>query len=137
MRISDWSSDVCSSDLHEGVLRVQRVDLGHLGEPQQAVLVVERLRLEAPMLLEGVGAGADLAAAEIEDAQAGLAGAVHDSPVYEVVGGKVPGRPAAAALVGQQPDAETAGGHAGARTAVLHNCTHSVGDADSRQEPHP
>src|SRR3546814_11308166 len=81
MRISDWSSDVCSSDL--------------------PVLVKERRRLEAPVHLEGIGAGADLAAAEIEDAPSRLAGAPHHSPVHEVVGGVNPGRPAPAAIVGQ------------------------------------
>src|SRR3546814_10238566 len=51
MRISDWSSDVCSSDLEgpgrEGVGRVARVHDGQLGRESLVLEVgVERLELE-------------------------------------------------------------------------------------------
>ena len=48
------------------VLGVGRVVLRHRVALVQAVLVVQRRRLEAPVLLEGVGAGALLAAAVVE-----------------------------------------------------------------------
>src|SRR3546814_6483575 len=57
MRISDWSSDVCSSDLAIGGLSV--------GEPKEDMMrilahVTPRLPTEAPRYLMGVGTPEDL-----------------------------------------------------------------------------
>src|SRR3546814_20880716 len=46
MRISDWSSDVCSSDLHDEVVIVELADLDQAGlDAVPAVLVVQHHRL--------------------------------------------------------------------------------------------
>src|SRR3954447_2180464 len=51
----------------EAILRVQGIDVRHLPGADQPVLVVERLRLEAPEALVVVGPGPDLAAPEVEE----------------------------------------------------------------------
>src|SRR3546814_1415988 len=45
MRISDWSSDVCSSDLHAGLeaLTVARLDTDDIGENDVAMAIAQRL----------------------------------------------------------------------------------------------
>src|SRR3546814_2151126 len=43
MRISDWSSDVCSSDLHDGVAEARSVFLAGLNSPFGMTLVGDSL----------------------------------------------------------------------------------------------
>src|ERR1051325_827583 len=63
------------------VFRVERIVLRDARAAVEAVLVGERRGLEAPVALEVEGAGALLAAAEVEDAHAFLARAAHQLPV--------------------------------------------------------
>src|SRR3546814_19102662 len=72
-RVGDRQRQALPGSDHQGILGVQWVDRRHVVEAQEPVLVKERRRLEAPVHLEGIGAGADLAAAEIEDAPSRLA----------------------------------------------------------------
>src|SRR6185503_595634 len=65
------------------VFRVERIVLRDARAAVEAVLVGERRGLEAPVALEVEGAGALLAAAEVEDAHAFLARAAHQLPVLE------------------------------------------------------
>src|SRR3546814_9468656 len=67
MRISDWSSDVCSSDLLVGDLLVARLVLDHIG------LVAHRESVHAPAeRLHGDGeTGAGVAAKHRPDGDAG------------------------------------------------------------------
>ena len=58
---------------HQLVFRVDRVVVRQPGAGAQPVAVVQRLRLEPPVLLEVEGAGARLAAAEVEQPRAALA----------------------------------------------------------------
>src|SRR3546814_16870673 len=67
MRISDWSSDVCSSDLVEAVVRIiriaqaeidaERMGQGHVGQDRQFKFAIDfpdldsALRFENPLLL--------------------------------------------------------------------------------------
>src|SRR3546814_823377 len=63
MRISDWSSDVCSSDLH-GYLGVLRLDGGgHVGRRQLVLVQLERIHPDA----HGIAGPEDIDAADTLD----------------------------------------------------------------------
>src|SRR3546814_13691807 len=49
MRISDWSSDVCSSDLVDRAVRVVAVDAGHLAFGQRHVRAAVELLADVPV----------------------------------------------------------------------------------------
>src|SRR5262245_12284837 len=72
------------------ILRIERVRVRDLVPAQERVLVVQRLRLEAPVLLEVERTGAALAPAVVEDPAAALRAAAHQLPVLEVVCREVP-----------------------------------------------
>ena len=77
----------------------------------------KRLRLETPVLLERVRAGADLAAAVVEDLATALAGAPHQLPVLEVVGGEIARGQVVAGVIRQDLVAEIEAEHARQRLA--------------------
>src|SRR3546814_11525341 len=72
MRISDWSSDVCSSDLARGAERVRALDVGrapHLAEQANGAVLgddagaragEEGQRLRTPLLAHPLELGCDL-----------------------------------------------------------------------------
>src|SRR5688572_27063149 len=64
------------------ILRIQRVVVGDLARPHQVILVVQRRRLESPVALEVIGAGAALAASIVEHPHAALACPPHHFPVH-------------------------------------------------------
>src|SRR3546814_1843364 len=67
MRISDWSSDVCSSDLH-GYLGVLRLDGGgHVGRRQLVLVQLERIHPDA----HGIAGPEDIDAARSEERRVG------------------------------------------------------------------
>src|SRR5436305_5968008 len=66
------------------VLRVCRIVLGNSVAVVEAVFVMQRLRLEAPVLLECERSGSALAAAVVEDVQATLTGTAHELPILEI-----------------------------------------------------
>src|SRR3546814_19114397 len=68
MRISDWSSDVCSSDLMESALvihlaaafyPVAQIDIVEIGQPREADLFEHRQRSEAARLCLRIKEGID------------------------------------------------------------------------------
>src|SRR5262245_20929703 len=69
------------------ITRIGRAQIGELARLDQEVLVEQRLRLEAPVMLEIECAGAALAAAVVEDLQAALSRVLHHFPVHEIVAG--------------------------------------------------
>src|SRR3546814_17047389 len=82
MRISDWSSDVCSSDLHEAVgiipaahVRPRRRQPGVLTENLEQAIVVERqiMRMDAVVMFLHPAAAGQLDRAVIEFVQRFLA----------------------------------------------------------------
>ncbi len=83
------------------VFRIQGIDLGNGAEAEQPILVIERFRLKAPVFLEKIGAGSDLAAPEIEQGKAAFDGAPHDFPVHEIVRREPPRCRRAAAVIGK------------------------------------
>ena len=85
---------------------------------KQLILVSKRRRLEAPVLLEVERTGAALAASVVEDARAALAGAPHQLPVLEVVGGEIARVRGVAGVVRQHLVAEVEAHHAAQRSAV-------------------
>jgi hypothetical protein len=74
-----------------GVARVGRIDIRQDVDPDQPILIGDRTRLEAPMAFQVVGAGAQLAAAEVEDRATALDAAAHQRPTHQIVGGQGPG----------------------------------------------
>src|SRR3546814_9239301 len=68
MRISDWSSDVCSSDLHgSGGLAIQVADTGMGMKPEDIPqAMVPFGRLKAAEKIEGTGLGLPLAKELVE-----------------------------------------------------------------------
>ena len=78
------------------------------------------LRLKAPVLLEGEGAGIGLAAAEIEHPCAAvLRAAAHHLPVHHIGGGEAARFPRAAAVIGQYLLLEVEGEYRGDRPAIM------------------
>ncbi len=61
----------------------------------------DRLGREAPVLLEGEGSGASLAASEIEDLEAAQTGIAHEMPVDEIIGAETAHRRVRPRVVGQ------------------------------------
>src|SRR5512139_3205168 len=84
-RICDWHGQLAPKSDEGAVLGVERVVLWNALALEEHELVVQRRRLEAPVLLEVERAGAALAAAVVEELVAPLAGATHQLPVLEVV----------------------------------------------------
>src|SRR5262245_43824782 len=82
-------------------LGVERVQIGDLASRRKPELIDQRGWLKAPKGLEVIGAGAKLAAAEVEQTKAALAGAPHHLPVHEVVCRQAPRFSRAAAVIGQ------------------------------------
>src|SRR3546814_2645475 len=87
MRISDWSSDVCSSDLQAGVLdpvaQQPLVAIEHLALPQRAAEILELERL--PLHGHAADAADDLgkpvvAAAALREHQVAVERAIGDRP---------------------------------------------------------
>src|SRR3546814_18837770 len=62
MRISDWSSDVCSSDLAENDIAVLLFTSGTTGDPKAAVLRHANLTSYVMSTVEFLGAGEEEAA---------------------------------------------------------------------------
>ena len=83
------------------VLGIQRVVLGHARARISAVLVVQWLRLEPPVLLEVEGSGSVLAAAVVENAKPSFAGPTHQLPILEIVGSQLTRVGDVASVVGQ------------------------------------
>src|SRR5215470_8046367 len=94
------------------VLRVERVRVRNLVPAEKRVLVVQRLRVEAPVLLEVERAGAALAAAVVEDPATALAAAAHQLPVLEVVRRELPRVDVIPGVVRQHLVTEIEGEHA-------------------------
>src|SRR6185369_16299591 len=88
------------------VLRVGGVVLRNRFALEERVLVVQRRRLEAPVLLEVERARAALGAPVVEDANAALASAAHQLPVLEVVCGEIARGRQVARVIGQHFIAE-------------------------------
>ena len=82
------------------VFRVQRIVVRQRLGPVQLVFVGQVLGREAPVLLEVVGAGTELAAAEVEQAAAARGRGLHQVPVHEVVAGHFARQVHPAAVVG-------------------------------------
>src|SRR3546814_18783565 len=75
MRISDWSADVCSSDLDSGRLR-----RAELADESGADLVGDRLGLEGGCLLIEIGKADDEAVVLRHREQVGIRQALTDDP---------------------------------------------------------
>src|SRR3954453_11849551 len=90
----------------QGEFRIERVQLRDFLPRSQLELIDERGRFEPPVGFEIISAGADLAAAEIEDPAAPLAGAPHYLPIHEIVGGQPAGLAGASAVIRQDFVAE-------------------------------
>src|ERR1044071_8183635 len=103
------------------VLRVERIVLRDARAPVEAVLVGQRDGLETPVLLEVEGTGPLLAAAEVENADALLAGAAHQLPVLEVVGREIARLRAVAGVVRKDLIPEVEAQHGGQRLALGRN----------------
>src|SRR3546814_13076830 len=54
MRISDWSSDVCSSDLYTGVVGKWHINTPPRGYDRTAVLPGHGQYFDSPMIVDGV-----------------------------------------------------------------------------------
>src|SRR3546814_20742412 len=54
MRISDWSSDVCSSDLYTGVVGKWHINTPPRGYDRTAVLLGHGQYFDSPMIVDGV-----------------------------------------------------------------------------------
>src|SRR5437868_3958217 len=67
----------------ELVLRIKGIEIRNFLSFGRFVLVCKRCRLEAPIALERISAGTDLAAPEIEETISALAGAPHHLPRHE------------------------------------------------------
>src|SRR3546814_2753875 len=96
VRISDWSSDVCSSDLLFPEVDLQlvsgavRIGVARCVTRSEPARVGERLRLEAPILLVGKGAGSELRPPEIETRAALFARVTHQREIHQFVGAHPP-----------------------------------------------
>src|SRR5215510_6787972 len=99
------------------VLRIERVRVRDLVPAEERVLVVQRLRLEAPVPLEVERARAALAPAVVEDLAAALAAAAHQLPVLEVVCRELPSVDVIPCVVRQHLVAEIEREHARHRFA--------------------
>ncbi len=85
---------------------------GSFSALEQPELVNDGTRFEPPIVLEFVGAGAGLAAPEVEDGAAARHGVAHQRPVHIVVGPGAPGLIQAAGVIGQHPVTEEIAQHA-------------------------
>src|SRR5471032_2111815 len=106
------------------VFGIERIVVGHGVGRVQLVFVIQLRGFEAPVLLEVVGAGAALAAAEIEHAATAQAGAAHQFPVHEIVAGQFARLGRAAAVIGQHLVAEVEAQHAADGAAILGDGQH-------------
>src|SRR5688500_11534103 len=93
----------------EAVARAARVDVA-LRAPGR---IDEGAGLEAPILLEGEGPGAELGAAEVEAGAAAGGSMAHQREIKEVVGAKGPGLAGAAAPIGVDDPLEIEAEHRG------------------------
>src|SRR3546814_18569306 len=96
MRISDWSSDVCSSDLGAERINVaRRLAIG------RAHCIAERFRLEPPIFLERSSAGAYFRSSEIKACAAARSRMRHERDIHHVVSAESSRFLCATAPVGQ------------------------------------
>src|SRR5665213_1704511 len=69
----------------EPVFRIERIDLARLPPIRDPHRIGERTRLEPPILLERISAGADFRAAEVEAGAAAARGATHQFVIERLI----------------------------------------------------
>jgi sugar transferase (PEP-CTERM/EpsH1 system associated) len=84
--VGDWQGQAAPCLDHSPVLGIGRVEVGQAAGSNQPVVVGDRTRLEAPVALEAEGAGAALAAPEIEHGAPVVGSPAHQLPIHQVIG---------------------------------------------------
>ena len=69
----------------ETVLWIEGIDVWDITRTDEKILVVQRLWLEAPILLEAVRPGALFATPKVKHPKAFRTGVAHQLPIHEVV----------------------------------------------------
>src|SRR5580700_10327211 len=86
-QVGDRQRQLLPGGDEQPVFRIERIVVGYRGARGQAVAVGQGGGRKTPVVLEGEGAGADLAAAEIEQAGAASGGSAQYVPIHEIVAG--------------------------------------------------
>ena len=106
------------------VLGVRGTQVRNRARLDEIVLVPKPLGFEAPVFLEIEGAGAALAAAEIEDAESAEACSFYDLLIHEVIPGNRAGGRGPFAVIGKNFIAKIEAQHTRNRFCTVHDRAH-------------